>query len=84
MTHFVIFVNTGAYGTGNFKTLLIRPELKFMMNKAVIREYKVIHLLVICQKLKMLWHFEILTWESMGKIVKCAISRKRMVAEQNG
>ena len=24
-------------------------------------------ILAICQKLQILWHFEILTWESMGK-----------------
>ncbi len=38
-----------------------------MINTAVIGEYKVMDILAICQKFKILWHFEILTWESMGK-----------------
>ena len=70
--HFEIFVSTETYGAGNFKNatspiVFIRSELNFMINKAVIREYKVIHVLAICQELKKLWHFEVLTRESMGK-----------------
>ncbi len=38
-----------------------------MINKVVIGEYKVINVLAICQNLKILCHFDILTWESMGK-----------------
>ncbi len=37
------------------------------INNKQIREHKVIKVLAICQKLKILWHFDILTWESMGK-----------------
>ncbi len=48
-------------------TLLIRSEPNFMINKAVIRAYKVINVLAICPKLKMLRHFEILTRGSTGK-----------------
>ena len=44
-----------------------------MINKAVMREYKVITGLVICQKLKHLWHFAILTWESMRNPKMCII-----------
>ncbi len=40
---------------------------KLYDNKAVIRVYKFMDILAICQKLQILWHFEILTWESMGK-----------------
>ncbi len=54
-------------------TGFIQSEPNFMINKAVIRAYKVMDILAICQflaiyhKLKSLWHFEILTLESMGK-----------------
>ena len=48
-------------------TVLIQSESNFMINKAAIRAYKVRNVLAMCQKLKILWHFEILTWESMGK-----------------
>ena len=75
--HSEIFVNKGPYGPGNFITLLlvfIRSEPNSMINKAVIRECKVINALAICEKLKVLWHFEILTWGVHGKILKCAIS----------
>ena len=65
-----MFVNTGLYGAGNFKSLLLLQfvsNLSFIMHKAVIRVYKVMNILAICQKLKILWHFEVLTWESMGE-----------------
>ncbi len=69
--HFEILVNTGPYGGWKFQnatsTVFIRFEPNFMINRAVIREYKVINVLVIWQKLKILWHFEILIMESMGK-----------------
>ena len=59
---FEIFVNTGQYGAGNFKTLLltvlIRCELNVMINKAVIRKCKFMDISAICQKLKKLWHFD--------------------------
>ncbi len=45
----------------------IQSGPNFMINKAVIREFKVSNFLAICQKIKNLWHFEILTWESIGK-----------------
>ncbi len=54
-----------------------------MINTAVIGEYKVTDISAICQKLKILWHFEILTLESMGNL-KCGISRKRLIVERNG
>ena len=47
--------------------VFIRSDPKFMINKAVIRECKVINVLAMCQKLKLLWNFEILTWKSIGK-----------------
>ncbi len=37
-----------------------------MVHKEVIGEYKRIHFLVISRKIKKMWHFEILTWKSMG------------------
>ncbi len=33
----------------------------FMINTAVIGEYKIMDILALCQKLKILWHFENLT-----------------------
>ncbi len=54
-----------------------------MINKAVIREYKVINVLLICQKLKKnvaLWTFNM---GVNGKILKCAISWKRLIVERN-
>ena len=41
-----------------------------MKNKAGIRKLKVIK---ICQKLKILWHFEILTWASMKNPKMCNV-----------
>ncbi len=38
--------------------------------------------LAIGQVLKMLWHFENLTWESMENILKCVISWKRLIVKQ--
>ncbi len=38
-----------------------------MVNKVVIGEYKIINVLAISQKIHILLHFEILTWDSMGK-----------------
>ena len=39
-----------------------------MINKAAIRECKVIDVLAICQKLKILWHCKILTSKSNRKM----------------
>ncbi len=39
--------------------------------------------LAISQVLKILWHFEIFTWESMGNL-KCGISQKRLILERDG
>ena len=57
--------------------------------KASRREYKVINVLAICQKLNFLWHFEILAWESknhkMCNILKTADHRvKRMKIWDSG
>ncbi len=38
-----------------------------MINKAVIRECKVLDIVLLCQQLIALWHFEILAWGSTGK-----------------
>ena len=45
-------------------------------------EYRLLFL-PIGQVLKILWHFETLTQESMGNL-KCGISQKRLVIERNG
>ena len=47
-------------------TVFIQSEPNFVINKAIIWEYKFVNFLAICLKLTILWHFEILTWESMG------------------
>ncbi len=51
------FVNMSPYGSKKFP-LFIESEANFMINNVVTREYKVINVLVICHKIKMLWHFE--------------------------
>ncbi len=74
--HFKICVNTGPMGleiSKRYGEVFIQSCLNFMINKAVIRECKVMDILAISQKLKKMWHFEILTWESMGNL-KCGIS----------
>ncbi len=74
--HFEIFVNTGPYGleiSKRYSYSFIQTVPNFMINKAVVRECNFMVISAICQKLKLLWHFEILTWESMGNL-KCAIS----------
>ncbi len=87
------FVNTGANGAGNIKVLnpclmynkvWLRSDKNCRRGLAVIREYKVINVLMICQKLKILWHFEMLTWESMGNpkmfnILKAAVRRAKQM-----
>ncbi len=70
---FFFFVNMGPlWGQKKFHTkpllhFFIRAEPNFMINKVVLREYKSMYILAICQKLNILWHFEIVTWESMWK-----------------
>ncbi len=46
-------------------TVFIASEPNFRINMAMIREYKVINVLAFYKK--KLWHFEILTRESIGK-----------------
>ncbi len=46
-----------------------------MRTLATIVEYRLSLLLAIAQVLKNLWHFEILTWESMGKPKMLNISK---------
>ena len=70
--HFEFFLNTGPYGAGNFKTLLL-PQFSSDVSQtlwghwATMVEYRLWLFLVIGQLLKILWHFEILSWGSMGK-----------------
>ncbi len=40
-------------------TVLVRFQPNFMINMLVIGEYRLLLFLVICQKLKILWHCEI-------------------------
>ncbi len=40
--------------------VFIRSGPNFMINTAVIGEYKVMAILAICQKINILWHFETL------------------------
>ncbi len=39
----------------------------FMRASLTMAEYRLLFFLAICLGLKILWHFETLTWESMGK-----------------
>ncbi len=69
--HFEIFVNTGPYGA-EFQsaippTVFIHCHSNFMRTLATKGEYRLVHFLAIGQIKKKMWHFEILTWESMGK-----------------
>ncbi len=83
---FFALVNMGPYGSKRFKTLLLllfSSDLSQTLwrNKAVITECKVMDILAICQKLKIKkivahWNFNM--WIN-GKILKCAISWKRLI-----
>ena len=48
-------------------TVFIRCQPNFMGTLATMVEYRLLLFLAIGQVLKILWHFEIFTWESMGK-----------------
>ncbi len=66
------FFNTGPnYGGWKFQnanpTGFIWSEPHIITNKAVVKEYKVTNVWVICQKNKNLVALWNLTWESMGK-----------------
>ena len=67
------FVNKGLYGAGNFKnatspTVFIGSQANFLRTLATMAEYRLLLCLAIVQVLKNVWHFEILTWESIGKL----------------
>ena len=66
-------------------TVFIWFEPNFMISKAVIGKYTVMDILAICQNLKILWQFEILTCESIGRPRKSiGKSWKWPIAERNG
>ncbi len=52
-----------------------------MSTLATMVDYRVSLVLAIGQVLKMLWDFEILTWESVGNLT-CGISRKKLIVER--
>ncbi len=59
----LIFLLTQSYGGWKLQhaiplTVFIRAEPNSMINTAVIGEYKVKDILTVCQKIKILWHFE--------------------------
>ena len=65
------FVNTGPYGAGNLKCYsdsfhLVSAKIyeDILANMA---EYRLLLFFVVGQVLRILWHFETLTLESMGK-----------------
>ncbi len=72
--HFEMFVNAGPYGAGHFKALL---RLQFLFHRIsgklyeyidyTVGRYRLVIFVVISRFLKTLWHFEILTRESVGK-----------------
>ena len=47
-------------------------------------EHRLSHLFAIGKVLNILWHFEILTWQSEGKLLKYAITWKWLIVERNG
>ncbi len=63
-------------------TVFIWCQTNFMRTLATMVEYRVSLFFAISQVLKILWHFEILTCESMGNL-KCEISRKWLIIERN-
>ncbi len=68
--HFEIFVNTEPYGAGipkHYTSCSFHPMSNFMWTLATMVEYSNYFSLAVSQVLKILWHFEILTWVSMGK-----------------
>ena len=54
-----------------------------MRTLATMVKYRLSLFLAIGEVLQILWHFEILTWELMGK-PKIEIYRKRLIVERNG
>ncbi len=68
-----IFVSTGPciwgwkFQNATPRTVSIRCQPNFMRTLASMVEYRLLLVLTIDQFLKILWHFEILTWKSMGK-----------------
>ncbi len=48
----------------------------FMRTLATMVKYRLSLFLAIGQVLKILWHFQILTWELVGKPKMCNISKK--------
>ena len=67
LCHFEIFVNYQTIWGWKFQnttpsTVFIRSGPKFTINTAVIGVYKVMDILAICKELKILWHFEVLTY----------------------
>ncbi len=79
--HFEIFLNTGPYGAGNFKALLLL-QFSSEVSENFIRtllatmvEYRLSLFLAIGHVLKILWHFQISTYESTGKPKMLNISK---------
>ncbi len=64
-------MNAGPYGAGNFQMLLLLQFIfilcqpNFMRTLATMVKYRPLLFLAICQKIKILWHFEVLTCQSM-------------------
>ena len=50
-------------------------QSNFMTTLASMVEYRLLHFLAIGRVLQLLWHFEILTLQSMGKPQMCNISK---------
>ncbi len=69
-TIFSVFVNMGPYGSKNFKTLLLLFSSDLNQNEG-IKSY--VTYWRSTKNLNILWHFEILTCESMGKTKMCNI-----------
>ena len=84
--HFEIFINTGPYGAGNFKMLLLQflSDVSQTLWGHILPWWNTLLLFLgIGKVLKNLWHFEILAWVSTGNL-KCGISRKWLIIERNG
>ncbi len=86
--HFEIFPNTGPYGLEISKRF---SSYSFHLMSAKLYEdigyhggIQAITFIANWPSFKNLWHFEILTWESMGKRKMWHIFSKRLIVERNG
>ncbi len=70
-----ILITMQEYKLLHFLTVFIQFQSNLVTNILVMGEYRLLHFLSICQLLNILWHFEVVTWQSMGSPKMWNISR---------